>query len=143
MKLVDANVLLYAVNRASAHHERARQWLEEILSGDEPVGLPWVAVLAFLRLATSDRVFPKPLSVDQAVAVVDGWLAQPAVVVVSPGDDHWRVLRRLLSEVGTAANLTTDAHLAALALENAAELCSADADFTRFPAVRAVNPLMR
>lgn len=141
MKLIDANLLLYAVNRSSDHHDRARQWLGDTLSGDEPVGLPWVVVLAFLRLATSDRVFPKPLAVDQAIATVDGWFAQPVVVAVSPGENHWRILRRLLAGAGTAANLTTDAHLAALAIENGAELCSADADFARFPALRVLNPI--
>lgn len=141
MKLVDANLLLYAVNRSSAHHRRARHWLEDILSGDEPVGLPWVVMLAFIRLATSDHVFPRPLSVEQAIAIVDGWLAMPAVVTVSPGKNHWLVLKRLLLESGTAANLTTDAHLAALAIENGAELCSADTDFARFPTLRLVNPV--
>lgn len=141
MKLVDTNLLLYAVNRSSVHHGRARDWLEEILSADEPVGLPWVALLAFIRLATSDRVFPKPLSADQAIAIVDGWLALPVVVPVSPGENHWRVLKRLLGESGAAANLTTDAHLAALAIENGAELCSADADFARFPTLRVINPI--
>lgn len=141
MKVVDLNLLLYAVNRDSAHHARAKAWLERTLTDEEPVALPWIVLLGFLRLATSPRVFPTPLATDRAVQVVDGWLARPAVVTVSPGDGHWRVLRELLTNSGTAGNLTTDAHLAALAIEHGAELCSTDADFGRYRGLRWVNPL--
>lgn len=142
MKVIDLNVLLYAINRDSAQHAPAKAWLERALASAEPVALPWVVVLGFLRLATSARVFPNPLSPAAAVEVVDGWLAAPAVVALSPGDEHWRMLRGLLHESGTAGNLTTDAHLAALAIEHGAELCSTDADFARFRALRWVNPLV-
>jgi toxin-antitoxin system PIN domain toxin len=141
VKVVDLNLLLYAVNRDSAHHVRAKEWLEGTLSQDEPVALPWIVLLGFLRLATSPRVFPSPLPPEQAIAVVDGWLACPAVATLSPGSEHWRILRDLLAASGTAGNLTTDVHLAALAIEHGAELCSADADFARFPTVRWHNPL--
>jgi toxin-antitoxin system PIN domain toxin len=141
VKVLDLNLLLYAVNRDSPHHARARRWLEATLSADEPVGLPWVVILGFLRLATSDRVLSRPLKTRQAIELVHGWLAQTIVVPVGPGDHHWSILRALLDETGTAGNLTTDAHLAALAIERGAELCSTDADFTRFPSVRWVNPI--
>lgn len=141
MKVVDLNLLLYAVNRDSAHHARAKSWLEQALSGDEPVAVPWAVLLGFLRLATSPRVFRKPLAPGQAVDVVDGWLARPQVVPLTPGDEHWRILRELLEQSGTAGNLTTDAHLAALAIEHGAELCSTDGDFARFRHLRWVNPL--
>jgi hypothetical protein len=141
VKLVDLNLLLYAVNRDSARHARAKAWLDRTLTDGDPVALPWAVLLGFLRLATSPRVFPEPLSATQALSVVDGWLARPAVVTLSPGDDHWRMLRDLLVESGTAGNLTSDAHLAALAMEHGAELCSTDADFGRFRGVRWVNPL--
>lgn len=143
MKVLDLNVLLYAVNRDSPRHEAARAWLESTLSGEETVALPWVVLLGFLRIATSAHVLPNPITIDQAVSVVDGWLAQAPVVALSPGDEHWAILSRLLSEAGSAGNLTTDAHLAALALEHGAELCSTDADFARFPQLRWVNPLAR
>lgn len=136
MKLVDLNLLLYAVNRDSPHHARARSWLESALSADEPI-----ALLGFLRLTTSDRVLPRPLSPDQALAVVDSWLAQPVVVPLEPGEGHWRLLRALLASSGSAGNLTTDAHLAAIAIEHGAELCSTDSDFARFPDLRWTNPL--
>lgn len=141
MKLVDLNLLLYAVNRNAVQHERAKVWLERTLSGDESVALPWVVLLGFLRVATHPRVFPNPLSADQALATVDGWLAQPPVTVVHAGDEHWQILRDLLIASGTAGNLTTDAHLAALAIESGSELCSTDSDFARFRQVRWVNPL--
>ncbi len=141
MKVLDLNLLLYAVNRDSGFHARAKAWLEATLSGDEPVGIPWVVILGFLRIATSDRVLPRPLKPSQGMAIVDGWLAGSVVVALAPGDEHWSILRRLLLETGTAGNLTTDAHLAALAIENGAELCSTDTDFSRFPNLRWVNPL--
>lgn len=141
MKILDVNVLLYAVNRDSPQHGRAKGWLERALSEDEPVALPWVVVLGFLRLSTSPRVFPRPLEVEQALKVVDGWLAHSSVIALAAGEEHWRTLRDLLSESGTAGNLTTDAHLAALAIEHGAELCSTDTDFARFSRVRWSNPL--
>jgi len=140
MKLVDLNVLLYAVNRDTHHHEQVRAWWEEGLRGDEPVGLAWVVVLGFLRLATSRHVFAQPLSCEDAVAHVDRWLRHPNVRMVYETDEHWRALRTLLDEAGTAGNLTTDAHLAALAVTHGATLATCDADFTRFRSLRCENP---
>ena len=142
MKLIDLNLLLYAVNADSANHARAKSWLEHVLSGHEPVGLPWVVLLGFLRLTTNPRVLSQPLSSGQAMEIIDGWLALPCVQVLAPCENHWRILRSLLEATGTAGNLTTDAHLAALAIENGCELCSTDSDFRRFPALRWVNPLV-
>jgi toxin-antitoxin system PIN domain toxin len=141
MKLVDLNLLLYAVNRDSARHQRAKAWLERVLGGEESVALPWVVLLGFLRLATSPHIFTRPISVDQAVAVVDGWLEQTSVVALNPGEEHWQIMRHLLGDAGSAGNLTTDAHLAALAIENGAELCSTDGDFARFAQLRWINPI--
>lgn len=141
MILVDANLLLYAVNQDLPQHRAAREWLEATLSGHQPVGLPWVVVLAFLRLATSPRVFERPLGVGAATAYVDEWLALPIVTAVVPGEGHWPILRNLLADAGTGGNLTTDAHIAALALEHGCTVCSSDNDFKRFPGLRHVNPL--
>lgn len=141
MKLLDANLLLYAVDEASPHHERLRGWLEERLSGTETIAFAWAALLAFVRLSTQARVFTSPLSPEQAFDLVDAWLAQPSATVVHPGGRHSALLRELLRPLGTAGNLTTDAHLAALAIEHGAELCSTDADFSRFPRLRWVSPL--
>jgi toxin-antitoxin system PIN domain toxin len=141
MKLVDLNLLLYAINRDAAQHRAARRWLEATLSGDEPVALPWIVLIGFLRVATHRRILPKPLTAEQALSVVDGWLQQPAVRPLQAGPQHWPILRELLSETGTAGNLSTDAHLAALAIENGSQLCSADTDFGRYPRLRWINPL--
>lgn len=112
-----------------------------VLSASETVGLTWQVLLAVIRLSTRAAVFEQPLSVDEVFDVVDGWLRQPPVTVVHPGRRHVPVLRELLSAVGTAGNLTSDAHLAAIAVEHGAELCSRDRDLGRFPGVRWVDPL--
>ena len=116
MKSVDGNVLLYAVNRQAIEHKAAHRWLTGALSGNEVVGLPWVSLLAFIRLSTSRRIFASPLPPADAMTVVESWLAQPAAVTVEPTTRHTSVLRGLLEQAGTAGNLTTDAHIAALAI---------------------------
>lgn len=136
MVVVDANVLLYAVDRASAHHERARSWLDTALAGTEAVGLAWIALLAFIRLGTNASIFAVPLTADEATGQVERWLAAPAAVVAQPTSRHASLLRGLLRDSGTAGNLTTDAHLAALALEHGAEIVSYDRDFARFAGVQ-------
>lgn len=141
MRIPDANVLLYAVDATSPRHRPARRWLEEQLSGTETVGFAWVVLLAFLRLSTSPRIFRDPLGPEEALDLIDEWLAQPCATVVHPGARHAAILRELLRPLGTAGNLTTDAHLAALAIEHGAELCSSDADFSRFPGLRWSDPL--
>lgn len=141
MKLVDANLLLYAVDESSPHHAAARAWLEERLSGSETFGLAWSVLLAFVRLTTNPRVFDSPLTLEESLDLVDSWLEQPNATVVSPTDRHSALLRELLTPLGTAGNLASDAHLAALSIEHGAELCSADRDYARFPRVRWVNPL--
>lgn len=141
MTLSDVNLLLYAYDSSSPFHARARDWLEARLSGAETFAFAWISVLAFIRLSTNPRLYLRPLSVDAALALVDDWLAQPCATLVHPGARHTAVMRQLLIPFGTAGNLTTDAHLAALAIEHGAELCSADADFSRFPGLRWSNPL--
>ena len=141
MIVVDLNLLLYAVNVDADRHEAARRWWEEALAGEVPLGLPWVVILGFLRISTNRRIFPRPLSVEDAVGVVEGWLDRPGVRCLEPTERHWPILRRLLGTLGAAGNLTTDAHLAALALENGATLCSTDNDFARFPELRWRDPL--
>jgi toxin-antitoxin system PIN domain toxin len=139
--LSDVNVLLYAYDTSSAQHARARAWLEERLSGVEAFGFAWATLLVFVRLVTNPRVFESPLRVEESLDIVDAWLSAPSATVLHPGPRHAVLLRQLLEPLGTAGNLTTDAHLAALALEHDAELCSADADFSRFPGLRWSNPL--
>jgi len=141
MKVPDVNLLLYALDDASPQHARTRPWLEELLSGTEPVGFAWSVLLAFLRLSTRAQVFANPLEPAEAFDVIGGWLAQPCALVLHPTERHLALLRGLLEPLGTAGNLTTDAHLAALAIEHGGEVCSADSDFSRFRGLRWSNPL--
>jgi toxin-antitoxin system PIN domain toxin len=142
VNLVDANVLLYAVNSDSDRHDLSRRWLDRALSGGDTVAFAWIVLLAFVRLATKEGLFPFPLSVDGALSRVDAWLGSPAAVVVEPGIDHARVLRDLLGATGAGSNLANDAHLAALALEHRCGVISFDNDFARFPGVRWAPPEM-
>jgi uncharacterized protein len=141
VKLPDVNLLLYAVDETSPRHDAARVWLEQALSGSETVAFAWVVLLAFVRLSTHAAVFSHPLDVDEALDLIDDWLAQPCVTVIAPTDRHAAVLREMLQPLGTAGNLTTDAHLASLAVEHGAQLCSCDADFRRFSGLRWSDPL--
>lgn len=141
MILVDANLLIYAVDSDSAHHARVRRWVEQLLSSNASVGLAWIVVLAFVRITTRPGILRKQLSVEQAIGYVDEWLDQPHVALIAPGDAHWPVLRNLLLTEGTAGNLTSDSHLAALAIEHGARIASADNDFRRFAGVALLNPL--
>lgn len=141
MKVVDLNILLYAVNSDAQHHQRIREWWESALGDEEIVGLPWIVLLGFLRLATSARVFPHPLAPNTAAAKLDVWLAHDHVRVVREKDNHWEQLKDLLHHTGTAGNLTTDAHLAAVAMTHDAVLVSCDNDFARFKGLRWENPL--
>jgi uncharacterized protein len=136
MKIVDANVLLYAVNSASEHHRSCRRWLDGALSGSDAVGLAWVPLLAFLRLTTKDGLFPTPLRAQDAIEQVADWLSAEGAVLVNPTPRHAEILRRLLGQVGTGGNLVNDAHLAALAVEHRASIVSYDSDFGRFDGVR-------
>ena len=140
MIVVDLNVLLYVVNQDSPRHEAVRSWWETALAAAEPVGLPWIVVLGFLRLSTSAALFPKPLTPAQAIERLEAWFAHPRIRLLGETEEHWRILRELLVEAGTAGNLTTDAHLAALAISHGARLASCDADFGRFARLRWQNP---
>lgn len=141
MKILDANVLLYAVNESAPHHRKAKAWLDAALSGSEPIGFEWTVLVAFLRVSTRLSIFPDPLRLEDAFALIELWLSQPCASVVHPTERHSAVLRDLLHPLGTAGNLTADAHLAAVALEHGAEVCSFDSDFARFAGVRWTNPL--
>lgn len=142
MILVDANLLIYAIDADAPQHARARAWLEEVLSGTTPVGFAWVVLLAFVRITTRAGILKRPLAPEQALAFVDEWLRQPYAAAVAPGEHHWNTLRNLLNATGTAGNLVSDAHLAALALEQGAAVYSTDHDFKRFPGIEHVNPLV-
>lgn len=140
MKMPDANVLLYALDDTSARHAGAKAWLDLSLSGSEDVGFAWVVLLAVLRLTTKANVFARPLKATEAFDIIDGWLEQPCATIMHPTVRHAGLLRGLVATAGTAGNLTTDAHLAALSVEYGAVVATYDSDFGRFPGVLTVNP---
>ncbi|MET0965586.1 MAG: TA system VapC family ribonuclease toxin [Nakamurella sp.] len=132
MKIVDANVLLFASNSSSRQHVAANSWLTGALTGNEAIGFPWVSLLAFIRIGTNPRIFDAPLSVANAFDIVETWLAAPPATIVVPAAQHPAILRDLLERSGSAGNLVTDSHLAALAVEHRAEIVTFDRDFERF-----------
>lgn len=141
MIVPDVNMIVYAYDADSPHHTRAKAWWEETLSSPLSVGIAWSVALGFIRIATHPRILASPLPVAKACSHVESWLAQPQVSLLHPGERHASVLFDLLRRLGTAGNLTTDAHLAALAIEHQADLCSTDADFARFSGLKWRNPL--
>jgi len=140
VRIPDANVLVYAVNEDSADHRVSRSWLDGALSGAAPVGFAWLALVAFLRIATRPGLLASPLTTADALDVVDAWLGAPTATVLHPGPRHAGLMRDLLVSAGAAGNLTNDAHLAALALEHKATIVTFDSDFGRFPGVRWAEP---
>ncbi|MFN2321639.1 MAG: type II toxin-antitoxin system VapC family toxin [Trueperaceae bacterium] len=140
MTIVDANVLLYAVNGGSPQHDRAKRWLDDALSGDGRVGLPWLSLLAFVRIATHPAVFPNPLPLDRAFAIVDGWTRRPNVVHPEPSRDFATTFGHALRSGGAHANLANDAYLAALAHEYGATVVTFDRDFDRFEGIATLVP---
>ena len=141
MKLPDVNLLVYAYDSRSPRHDGALAWLEEALSGADTVALAWAVLVGFVRITTNRTIFAQPWEAEDAFDVVDAWLAQPCATVVHPTTRHAAVLRDLLRPLGAAGNLTSDAHLAALAIEHGATLYSCDNDFSRFAGLRWVDPL--
>jgi uncharacterized protein len=139
--LLDANVLLYSVDRSSAHHARCAQWIEEAFNGPHRIALPWQTVGAFLRIATHPRVFSRPLSSDTAWTITEKWLAAPNCWIPEASERTARILGSLIKDLDIRGNLVTDAQLAALAIEHGVPVVSIDSDFARFGAVRWVNPV--
>lgn len=136
MKIPDLNVLLYAANSASAQHHTAKQWFETQYNTGQSIGYAWVVLLGFIRLSTRRGILQEPLTVDTCLATIDTLLNHSAASTVHPTERHIGIVARLLLGAGIAGNLTTDAHLAALAIEHGAELVTFDRDFSRFAGLR-------
>jgi hypothetical protein len=139
--LVDTNLLLYAYNSGAAQHAKSRAWLQEQLAGPDLVRFAWVTLWGFFRIATSPRVFHRPLSLSEVEAAITSWLAQPAAGILDPGERHWEILREIAHDSQTTGPLVMDAVLAAIALEHGATICTTDRDFSRFSGLRWTNPL--
>ena len=143
MILVDANLLLYATISDFGQHTAARAWLDERLNAPVRVGLPWPSLLAFIRIATNPRVFPRPLGVTDAWQRVRAWLDLETVWTPEPTDRHRDLLEGFLTGIAASSKLVPDAHLAAIAVGHGLTLCSTDGDFARFGNLRWENPLAR
>ncbi|MDE3009469.1 MAG: PIN domain-containing protein [Pseudomonadota bacterium] len=141
MVIPDVNILLHAVNASSRQHPAARDWLETAIKSRDGVGLAWMSLLGFIRLSTRHAILPRPLDHQQALELVRNWVDHPNTRILHPTERHLQVLSRLLTGAGHAGNLTTDAHLAALAIEHGAVLASFDRDFARFSGL-AFEPLV-
>ena len=141
MILPDVNLLVYAFDETSPFHADARRWWEEALSSADPVGLSYPAILGFVRLVTNRRLFRAPLTVGVALDYVQQWLDRPNVALLTPQARHWPVLSDLLRSSRAGADLTTDAHIAAYAIEHAGTVYTNDGDFGRFEGLRWKNPL--
>lgn len=138
--IVDANVLLYAVDRRAQFHDTARTWLNRAMNGVERVGLPWLSLMAFQRIITHPRATTDPLTSKEAWTYITDWLDGDQVWIPTPGDSHREILGRLLLDGDLRGNLATDAQLAALAIEHGTSVCSFDGDFARFGGLQWINP---
>jgi len=141
MIIVDANLLLYAYNSTASKHQQAKEWFESVVSGSDIVGLPWVSILAFIRISTNHRAVKSPLSTREAKTIVDTWLERPNITSPNPGESHWEILAEVLITGQVTGPLVSDAYLAALSIEHGATLYSTDRDFSRFDKLSFVNPL--
>ncbi len=140
MIIPDINLLIYAYNDRDPHHQAAKAWWESCLNGSAPVGIPWIVSAGFIRIITHPKVLRDPIESAAAIEIVKSWLEQPCVRILNPSPDHAEHLFRFLTENGTAGNLTSDAQLAAIAVEYQATLYSNDSDFARFTGLRWKNP---
>ena len=134
--------MVYAHNTAAGHHDTARDWWQTAARGPEVIGVPWVVVLAFVRLLSSPRVVPNPARASVLMAIMEEILLLPAVKPAVPGSRHASIMKRLFEESGGTGRLATDVHIAALALEFDATVATNDTDFSRFAGLKIVNPLL-
>lgn len=141
MILVDANLLLYAEDTLSEHHDAARRWWDERLSGSDAVCVCWPVLKAFIRIGTNPRLQQRPLTLNEACDRVQSWFGQPCVRLIQPTDQHWVLFQKTLREGDAVGNLVSDAHLAALAIEHNCVLHSTDSDFARFRSLKWKNPI--
>lgn len=141
MIVPDVNLLIHAYNMQFPQHPRAKAWWEARLTGPEGVALPWVVVLGFLRLMTNRHVFENPFTPEEVLTMIEEWLDLSHFTLIEPGANHFQRLKRMVQATGTAGHLTTDAHIAAVAVDRGLVLHSCDADFSRFPGLKWVNPL--
>ncbi len=144
MIAVDTNILVYAHRRDSTHHERARESVLELAEGPETWAIPWSCIHEFIGVVTHGRIFDPPSTLQEAIDQVEAWLEAPNLVMLSESAEFWPELKATLLAGKTTGPRVHDARIAALCLEHGIrELWSADRDFSRFPDLVTVNPLVR
>jgi hypothetical protein len=142
MIVVDINLLLYAYDGRAAMHDQARLWWQSVISGPELIGLPWQTIHGFLRISTDTRISGNQVTMESSLALVEQWMNLPHVRILTPGERHWSILRRMLLEGQARGPMTTDAQLAAMTIEYGGILYTNDRDFARFPGLQWINPLL-
>jgi toxin-antitoxin system PIN domain toxin len=140
VKLLDANILLYAYDSESTQHAASRTWLETAFNDEETIALPWQTILAFVRIVTNPRAVRRPLTGSEACGIADSWLQRPNVLVLDAGERFWQIFQTQIVEAQVSGPLVTDTALAALAMEHGATLCSTDRDFRRFRGLKLLDP---
>jgi len=141
MILLDANLLIYAYHQASPFHTSSRAWFEAALEQGEGIAIAWMTILAFLRITTNRHLFARAFSMAEAERIVAEWMRHPAITTLTTSERHWEIFSRMLLAGQAGSELVSDAHLAALAIEHGAIVCTTDRDFARFPGLRWQNPL--
>lgn len=141
MTVADVNILLYASDQDASEHGRVARWLQDVFQSEEPIGIAWTVIWAFIRISTDRRLRTAPRPVATALRQADLLLKQPGVRIIEPGLRHFAILEDLIINCQASGPLVSDAVLAALAIEHGATLASTDRDFSRFPALKWVNPL--
>ena len=143
MIIPDVNLLIFAHNCEALHHQAAKEWLLDLMQGGKPVGLPWIVISGFIRISTHPKLLKNPLPVEDSTKIARTWLTRRNVRIIEPKSQFQKLFLDGLEKLGTAGNLTTDAYLAALAIEYQAEIHSCDTDFLRFPGLRWKNPIAK
>lgn len=141
MILPDVNILIYAYYVLAPEHHKAKRWFETTISSRNEFCLSWHTIMGFVRISTTQRIFKKPFSSIEALRIIEKWIEEPNVRILTPGLGHFNILKRIVTESRTNGAMLMDAHLAALAIEHGAILATTDRDFRRFDGLKMMNPL--
>jgi len=141
MIIPDVNLLIYAYNTGDPRHRAAKKWLEELFNTSTQFGLSWLSISGFLRIITTKTLFGNGYSTSEAFEIVDEWLARPNMVFLMPTAKHYQILKKQVLAAGVSGADLTDAHFAALAIENGVTLATTDSDFSKFKDLKVVYPL--
>ena len=143
MIAVDTNILIYAHREDASWHTTAFAKMRDLAEGRAPWAIPWPCLHEFLAIVTHPRIYAPPTPVHKALEQVATWIESPSLVLLSEGSGYWERLRDTVGAGRVAGPQVHDARVAALCLEHGVrELWTADRDFSRFPNLKARNPLL-